>query len=135
MALDQLCEKINKMAKGMIGHAATPAKITAVHAEINVVQRIERAHDLISDTRHFRESATGKPDVTGDVEAIFRHLDDQINLSREELTQQSLINPLTGKSIALKDTPEKLLTFPKEGWRAYATSKLSQFHFGAHDYV
>ena len=57
MALDQLCEKINKMAKGMIGHAATPAKITAVHAEINVVQRIERAHDRISSrTREISEN-------------------------------------------------------------------------------
>ena len=89
---------------------------------------------LILASSHFQESATGKPDITGDVEAIYRLLEDQINMTRQELAQPTIQNPLTGHALDIRHTAERQLTFPKEGWRKYASNKLSQFHFGAHDH-
>ena len=134
MALDQLCEKINRMAKDMVGPSATPNRIAAVMGEINVVYRVERAHDLVFETRKFDESQTGKPKLDDDVQAIWRLFDNQIPLTRQELTQSTLHNPLTGANLALANTVERQITYPRMGWEAYAKSKLSQFHFAPHDF-
>ena len=132
MALDHLMEKINRMAKQLVGGSATEDRIAAIVPEINVVAKIENAHDLLTPGNAFNPNHTGKPKLDDDVAAVLRLFKVMVPQGRMDLTAKSSKNLLTNQPIQATQTPWSRLAKAKVDWREYATSKLTQFSFTAH---
>ena len=132
VALDHLMEKINRMAKQLVGGSATEDRIAAIVPEINVVAKIENAHDLLTPGNAFNPNQTGKPKLDDDVAAVLRLFKVMVPQGRMDLTAKSSKNLLTNQPIQATQTPWSRLAKAKVDWREYATSKLNQFSFTAH---
>ena len=131
VALDHLMEKINRMAKQLVGTSATEDRIAAIVPEINVVAKIETAHDLLTPGNAFNPLLTGKPRLEPDVEAVLQLFRVWLPRGKTDLTAPGRNNALTGEYMRTSKTPWKRLKKAKKKWREYATEKLNQFNFTA----
>ena len=131
MGLDALMEKVNRAAKQMLEGAASDERITAILPELNVVHRVELAHDMAFGSHNFNHRKTGLPDLEPDVDVIRGLFHTVLPRNSEEWPPESDRNALNDRRVLPGDMPWKKIAAGQHEWRKYAIMKMRQFTFAA----